>query len=166
MKKFCLFFVFALCNMSVFAQSWVDDLDFNRPKHACYINDIFVKDFIGFDMGKNSDVTNISKKSLEKPIIINGIEYYGKTVVTCKKKINFITLEGVQKRNYPDITGRVIFMIDNFFIMNDVNSYKLDEDYISKCELLSSNDFDVLKNQPVFSIIRIFTKRNQSSRLR
>ena len=59
MKKLNLFIVFALCNMSVFAQSWVDDLDFNRPKHACYINDIFVKDFIGFDMGENSGVTDI-----------------------------------------------------------------------------------------------------------
>lgn len=57
-------------------------------------------------------------------------------------------------------------MIDQYFIMNDVNSYKLDEDYISKCELLSSKDFDVFKNQSVFSIIRIFTKRDQSSRLR
>lgn len=166
MKRFYLFIVFALCNMLVFAQSWVDDLDFNCPKHACYINDIFVKDFIGFDIGKNSGFTNISKKSLEKPLIINGIEYHGITVATCEKKINFITLEEVQKRYYPVITGHVIFMIDHYFIMNDVNSYKLDEDYISKCELLSSKDFDVFKNQSIFSIIRILTKRDQSSRLR
>lgn len=83
--------------MLVFAQSWVDDLDFNCSKHACYINDIFVKDFIGFNIWKNSGFTNISKKSLEKPLIINGIEYHGITVATCEKKINFITLEEVQK---------------------------------------------------------------------
>lgn len=166
MKVLYLFIIFALCSISTIAQSWVDDFDFNRPKNACYINNVFVKDFIGFDMGKNSSVSYLSKKSLEKPIIINGIEYYGKTVATCEKKINYITLSEIQQKKYPDVTGTVIFMIDNYFIMTDIDSYKLDEDFISKCELLPSKCFDVFKNQSVFSIIRVFTKQDQSSRLR
>ena len=166
MKTFRFIVILALCNLSVFAQSWVDDFDFNCPKNACYINDVFVKDFIGFDMGRNSGINYLSKKTLEKPITINGIEYYGKTVATCEKNIKFTTLEEVKRKYYPDVSGTVIFMIDNYFIMNDVNSYKLDEDYISKCELLPSNSFDVFKNQSVFSIIRVFTKRDQSARLR
>ena len=166
MKNIIIFTLFSLCSILSFSQSWVDDIDFNRPKNACYINDVFVKNFIGFDTGRNSGFTNLSKKSLEEPIKVNGIEYGGITVASCEKEIHFTTFKDIQKTNYPDITGPVIFMIDNYFIMNDIDSYKLDADYIAKCELLSSSNFDDFKDKKTFSIIRVFTKRDQSSRLR
>lgn len=83
-----------------------------------------------------------------------------------KKNINFTTLQEIQKNKYPDVTGVIIFMIDSYFIMTDVQSYKLDANYIAKCELLHSKDFDAFKDQPEFSIIRVFTNRDRSSRLR
>ena len=156
----------ALCHTWSFAQSWVDDIEFNRPKSACYINDVFIKDFIGFDLGRNSGFSSMKKESLDNPIIVNGVTYYGKTSATCDKTIFYTTLQEIQKSRYPDVTGVVLFMIDSYFIMTDAQSYKLDENYIAKCELLHSKDFDAFKDQPAFSIIRVITKRDMSSRLR
>ena len=152
----------ALCHTMSFAQGWVDDIWFNKPKSAVFINDVFVKDYIGFNAGKDSGVTDIKKGvPLDKPLVINGVTYYGKTNITCEKKINYTTLQEIQKSRYPDVTGPVMFMIESYFIMTDAQSYKLDADYISKCVLLHSTDFDAFKDQPPFYIIRVFTKRER-----
>ena len=140
----------------------MDDIWFNKPKSAVFINDVFVKDYIGFNAGKDSGVTDIKKGvPLDKPLVINGVTYYGKTIITCEKKINYTTLQEIQKSRYPDVTGPVMFMIESYFIMTDAQSYKLDADYISKCVLLHSTDFDAFKDQPPFYIIRVFTKRER-----
>lgn len=162
MRKIISIVLLALCHTWSFAQGWVDDIGFNKPKSAVFINDVFVKDYIGFNAGKDSGVTDIKKGvPLDKPLVINGVTYYGKTNITCEKKINYTTLQEIQKSRYPDVTGPVMFMIESYFIMTDAQSYKLDADYISKCVLLHSTDFDAFKDQPPFYIIRVFTKRER-----
>ena len=162
MRTIISIILLALCHTMSFAQGWVDDIWFNKPKSAVFINDVFVKDFIGFNVGKDSGVTDIKKGvPLDKPLVINGVTYYGKTIITCEKKINYTTLQEIQKSRYPDVTGPVMFMIESYFIMTDAQSYKLDADYISKCVLLHSTDFDAFKDQPPFYIIRVFTKRER-----
>ena len=162
MRKIISIILLALCHTMSFAQGWVDDIWFNKPKSAVFINDVFVKDYIGFNAGKDSGVTDIKKGvPLDKPLVINGVTYYGKTIITCEKKINYTTLQEIQKSRYPDVTGPVMFMIESYFIMTDAQSYKLDADYISKCVLLHSTDFDAFKDQPPFYIIRVFTKRER-----
>ena len=162
MRKIIFIILLALCHTMSFAQGWVDDIWFNKPKSAVFINDVFVKDYIGFNAGKDSGVTDIKKGvPLDKPLVINGVTYYGKTIITCEKKINYTTLQEIQKSRYPDVTGPVMFMIESYFIMTDAQSYKLDADYISKCVLLHSTDFDAFKDQPPFYIIRVFTKRER-----
>ena len=162
MRTIISIILLALCHTWSFAQGWVDDIWFNKPKSAVFINDVFVKDYIGFNAGKDSGVTDIKKGvPLDKPLVINGITYYGKTIITCEKKINYTTLQEIQKSRYPDVTGPVMFMIESYFIMTDAQSYKLDADYISKCVLLHSTDFDAFKDQPPFYIIRVFTKRER-----
>ena len=159
MRTIISIILLALCHTMSFAQGWVDDIWFNKPKSAVFINDVFVKDYIGFNAGKDSGVTDIKKGvPLDKPLVINGVTYYGKTIITCEKKINYTTLQEIQKSRYPDVTGPVMFMIESYFIMTDAQSYKLDADYISKCVLLHSTDFDAFKDQPPFYIIRVFTK--------
>ena len=103
---------------------------------------------------------------LDKPLVINGVTYYYKTIITCEKNINYTTLQEIQKNKYPDVTGRVMFMIESFFIMTDAQSYKLDADYIARTELLNSKDFDAFKDYPPFSIIRVLTKRDRTVRVR
>ena len=162
MRTIISIILLALCHTMSFAQGWVDDIWFNKPKSAVFINDVFVKDYIGFNAGKDSGVTDIKKGvPLDKPLVINGVTYYGKTNITCEKKINYTTLQEIQKSRYPDVTGPVMFMIESYFIMTDAQSYKLDADYISKCVLLYSTDFDAFKDQPPFYIIRVFTKRER-----
>ena len=162
MRTIISIILLALCHTWSFAQGWVDDIWFNKPKSAVFINDVFVKDYIGFNAGKDSGVTDIKKGvPLDKPLVINGVTYYGKTIITCEKKINYTTLQEIQKSRYPDVTGPVMFMIESYFIMTDAQSYKLDADYISKCVLLHSTDFDAFKDQPPFYIIRVFTKRER-----
>ena len=162
MRTIISIILLALCHTMSFAQGWVDDIGFNKPKSAVFINDVFVKDYIGFNAGKDSGVTDIKKGvPLDKPLVINGVTYYGKTIITCEKKINYTTLQEIQKSRYPDVTGPVMFMIESYFIMTDAQSYKLDADYISKCVLLHSTDFDAFKDQPPFYIIRVFTKRER-----
>lgn len=162
MRKIISIILLALCHTWSFAQGWVDDIWFNKPKSAVFINDVFVKDYIGFNAGKDSGVTDIKKGvPLDKPLVINGVTYYGKTNITCEKKINYTTLQEIQKSRYPDVTRPVMFMIESYFIMTDAQSYKLDADYISKCVLLHSTDFDAFKDQPPFYIIRVFTKRER-----
>ena len=162
MRTIISIILLALCHTMSFAQGWVDDIWFNKPKSAVFINDVFVKDYISFNAGKDSGVTDIKKGvPLDKPLVINGVTYYGKTNITCKKKINYTTLQEIQKSRYPDVTGPVMFMIESYFIMTDAQSYKLDADYISKCVLLHSTDFDAFKDQPPFYIIRVFTKRER-----
>ena len=162
MRTIISIILLALCHTMSFAQGWVDDIWFNKPKSAVFINDVFVKDYIGFNAGKDSGVTDIKKGvPLDKPLVINGVTYYGKTNITCEKKINYTTLQEIQKSRYPDVTGPVMFMIESYFIMTDAQSYKLDADYISKCVLLHSTDFDAFKDQPTFYIIRVFTKRER-----
>ena len=162
MRTIISIILLALCHTMSFAQGWVDDIWFNKPKSADFINDVFVKDYIGFNAGKDSGVTDIKKGvPLDKPLVINGVTYYGKTIITCEKKINYTTLQEIQKSRYPDVTGPVMFMIESYFIMTDAQSYKLDADYISKCVLLHSTDFDAFKDQPPFYIIRVFTKRER-----
>ena len=167
MRKIISIILLALCHTMSFAQGWVDDIWFNKPKSAVFINDVFVKDYIGFNAGKDSGVTDIKKGvPLDKPLVINGVTYYGKTNITCEKKINYTTLQEIQKSRYPDVTGPVMFMIESYFIMTDAQSYKLDADYIARTELLNSKDFDAFKDYPSFSIIRVLTKRDRTVRVR
>ena len=167
MRTIISIILLALCHTMSFAQGWVDDIWFNKPKSAVFINDVFVKDYIGFNAGKDSGVTDIKKGvPLDKPLVINGVTYYYKTIITCEKNINYTTLQEIQKNRYPDVTGRVMFMIESFFIMTDAQSYKLDADYIARTELLNSKDFDAFKDYPPFSIIRVLTKRDRTVRVR
>ena len=167
MRTIISIILLALCHTMSFAQGWVDDIWFNKPKSAVFINDVFVKDYIGFNAGKDSGVTDIKKGvPLDKPLVINGVTYYGKTNITCEKKINYTTLQEIQKSRYPDVTGPVMFMIESYFIMTDAQSYKLDADYIARTELLNSKDFDAFKDYPPFSIIRVLTKRDRTVRVR
>ena len=114
MRTIISIILLALCHTMSFAQGWVDDIWFNKPKSAVFINDVFVKDYIGFNAGKDSGVTDIKKGvPLDKPLVINGVTYYGKTNITCEKKINYTTLQEIQKSRYPDVTGPVMFMIES-----------------------------------------------------
>ena len=43
MRTIISIILLALCHTMSFAQGWVDDIWFNKPKSAVFINDVFVK---------------------------------------------------------------------------------------------------------------------------
>ena len=68
------------------------------------------------------------------------------------------TLEQVRKRFCPEVKGRVIYMINKFFIMEHEDLYRVTPGYIYKVEKVKSTDIKVLSDLPEFTVIRIFTK--------
>lgn len=165
-KRLFLLLVWVCVGFPVMAQDVNDelgrqtDLEFNHSNMACFVNNTFIKSMIGFKLGSTEEygVTDISIQNCNPPLVINGVTYNGKTIITCTNEPEFVTLEDIRKQYCPEVTGPVIYMINKFFITNDVESYKIDKDFIQKCEVLPSSEFELFKNQPPFTFIRIFTK--------
>lgn len=166
MKKILTIAVSLSCTLGFAQVKRLTDSEFNHPKVACYVNGTFVKSFIGFDTSSPSACNKINTEYFEKPIIINNNEYQKKVFIKFDKKITFVTLDDICKQYCPEVKEPIVFMIDWYFITNDVKSYKLDKDYIEKCETISSLDFDVFKQQSPFSIVRIFTKDKEYGTVR
>lgn len=166
MKKI-FFLLFACCmDIPVMAQDANDeegrytDLQFNHGYYAWFVNDTFIKSSIGINLEDKSliNIANISKQACAEPLIINGVTYYGKFVITCPNEPEFVTLEDIRKQYCPEVEGPVIYMINKFFITHDAESYKIDKDFVKRCEVLPSSEFELFKNQPPFTFIRVFTK--------
>lgn len=150
------------CCTMLHSQKYLSDADFNYSPHAAYINDVFVKSFAGFNLKPEAGLKyDIKKISLPEPVVINGVTYKGKTILETDKPIEFVSLDDIGKQYFPEISGKVVYMINEYFVTKDAKSYKLDKDFVDRCEILQSSDFDVFgDNNTPFSIIRIYTKDN------
>lgn len=133
------------------------DMEFNQSKEAVFVNGVFIKNLIGFDID-GSEVTYVKKEECESPLTINGVSYERTCSIICPKTPNFVTLADIRKAYCPNVKGKVVFMINKFFVTRDEESYKLDKDYILKCELLPSSELSTLNCSEPFTIIRVFTK--------
>lgn len=81
-----------------------------NSKAACYINDIFVKSFVGINPLVEADTkVEINKIDLSTPITINGVEYQTKFVLNTDKKFNLVSLDEIRQQYYPNVTGKVIY---------------------------------------------------------
>lgn len=160
MKRIFVFLSLLLVSNFIYSQKYLSDKDFNLSPSAVYINDTFVKSLIGFNIKPEAGFYDISKIDLPTPLIINGVTYNGKILVKTDKPINFTSLEDIRNQYFPKVKGNIVYMINQFFITKDAKSYKLDKDFIDRCELIPSSDFEALNNEEDFSIIRIFTKNN------
>ena len=102
--------------------------------------------------------------ALNKSYKIRGHRISGFTNFTSDKKIKLITLDDVRKIYCPDVEGNVLFMINKFFITQNIDLYKLDKDFIYKVEKLSSEDLCPIKDniKEDFTIIRIFTRTHHN----
>ena len=162
MKHLLLMSVASQCTLAYGQKRWMTDKEFNHPKVAFYVNDTFVKSHIGFDL-KVCPGGYVTKENLEQPLVINGIEYIGKITLKCEKAPELVTLDDIRKLYCPEVEMPVIYMINEYFITNDAASYKLAKEYIDKCEVLHGADFEVFKEDPAFSIIRVFTKTDDKT---
>jgi hypothetical protein len=167
-------------------QDFNPDGNIGMFNHAAMLNNMFVKGKVCFNLDSISNINFLTCPFVVKgmknqqdtivvtqsetdsiivtqdprkhPVIINGVEYTRFFNVSVDKEITFVTLGEIKELYFPDVKEPYIFMVDKFFLTDDLQSYKFDKDFILKTELIESSEFEVLKNCPPFSILRIFTK--------
>ncbi len=163
MKKALTILSAIFCYATTYAQvEEYSDTEFNNSKTACYVNGTFVKSPIGINTDKNAEGVKDAyiKKGLP-PFTVNGITYINRVDVTYEGTPELLSLADVCKLYCPNVKGTVVYMIDNYFITQDVNSYKLDKNFIDRCEELKSSDIEALNGQNDFTVIRVFTQRHK-----
>jgi hypothetical protein len=122
---------------------------------AYFIDSVRFKERPVFDPN-NIDNIFISKE-YDK---VSGV--HGKIYIKTKspKNLHFITLKQVGKNN--GIRSKsLVFMIDNEFI-KDENSVIIDSSYVLKCVAVKSTDFNSLKNEATFTILKIVTRSKEN----
>ena len=102
---------------------------------------------------------------IKKNTTINGVLYYGQIYITSKnpKKYDFISLEQV-KSEFTNIKGiDVIYMINGALIKNNIETLKLDRNYILSVEVTNSDAFYNLRKSDIqFDIINILGKTKEN----
>jgi len=101
---------------------------------AMFLDSVFVaNNTIEYMEPNEIESINVIKKNTT----INGVLYYGQIYITSKnpKKYDFISLEQV-KSEFTKIKGiDVIFMINGALIKNNIETLKLDRNYILSVEV-------------------------------
>jgi hypothetical protein len=172
----------------------ISNREFNHSWNAIMLNNVFVKSIVCVNLDSISDflwikwpfvvkgvknqqgtivVTQnladsiiVTQDTREHPVIINGVEYARFFNATVDKEITFVTLDEIKEMYFPDVKGPYIFMVNKYFLTNDLQSYRFDKDFIFHTELIESSEFEYLQSNPPFSILRIFTKTRKNLSLK
>ena len=102
---------------------------------------------------------------IKKDTTINGVMYRGQIYITSKisKKYDFISLEQIKSEFTKIKSNDVIFMINGTFIKDDIETFKLDRNYILKIEVTNSQAFyNLRKSDTKFDIINILGKTKEN----
>lgn len=157
--------------------------DFNKSTIGVLVDGVFVKSLIGVNMDslrtfnivsdgpltikgiktENDSIVVTQKDFHKNPVRINGVDYTRFACTSFGKKVELFSLDDIRKTYFPQMGNTpCMYMVNKFFLMNDLSSYKFDKDFILKVELLKSTDFEEFKHAPLFHIIRIFTKTREN----
>lgn len=157
--------------------------DFNKSTIGALVDGVFVKSLIGVNMDslrtfnvvsdgpltikgiktENDSIVVTQKDFHKNPVRINGVDYTRFACTSFGKKVELLSLDDIRKTYFPQMGNTpCMYMVNKFFLMNDLSSYKFDKDFILKVELLKSTDFEEFKHAPLFHIIRIFTKTREN----
>lgn len=102
---------------------------------------------------------------IKKDTTINGFTYRGQINITSKnpKKYDFISLEQI-KSEFTKIKSKdVIYMLNGSFIKDNIETFKLDRNYILKVEVTNSEAFyNLRKSDTKFDIINILGKTKEN----
>jgi len=102
---------------------------------------------------------------IKKDTTINGVRYPSQIYITSKvtKKYNFISLKQIKSEFTKIKSNDVIFMINGTFIKDDIETFKLDRNYILKVEVTNSEAFyNFRKSNTKFDIINILGKTKEN----
>ena len=132
-----------------------------------FLNELSTEDFnkstIKGIKTENDSIVVTQKDFHKNPVRINGVDYTRFACTSFGKKVELLSLDDIRKTYFPQMGNTpCMYMVNKFFLMNDLSSYKFDKDFILKVELLKSTDFEEFKHAPLFHIIRIFTKTREN----
>ena len=114
-------------------------------------------------IGYNNDSLLINRYVEHPDTVFDGVPFKFNIILNRKsykngKKIDWMTLEDIKKKYFPEAKERCIYTVNKFIIPNREKLYKFDPEFIYRVEMTESTDIETLKDLPEFSIIRIFTK--------
>lgn len=102
---------------------------------------------------------------IKKNTIINGVLYHGQIYITSKnpKKYDFMSLDQI-KSEFTKIKSKdVIYMVNGVLIKNNIETLKLDRNYILSVEVTNSDAFYNLRKSNIqFDIINILGKTKEN----
>jgi hypothetical protein len=102
---------------------------------------------------------------IKKDTIINGILYRGQINITSKnpKKYDFISLEQIKSEFTKIKSNDVIYMVNGAFIKDNIDTFKLDRNYILEVQVTNSEVFyNLRKSDTKFDIINILGKTKEN----
>lgn len=102
---------------------------------------------------------------IKKDTTINGVLYHGQLYITSKnpKKYDFISLEQIKSEFTKIKSNDVIYMVNRAFITDNIETFKLDRNYILEVEVTNSEEFyNLRKSDTKFDIINILGKTKEN----
>ncbi len=167
--KIIIFFTFAWFTLIGFAQTEEDII--NSSSKAVSINSQFVKSFIGLNLDslnslpKGSFHIEISEASNDDIIEFNGVQYKTHVNIICDKYnpklVSLNDIKNIYRHEYL-YDEYCLFIINDILITKDLNSFKIDEEYIHSIDLIKYREIETFDGENLdLSIIRIYTKTKQ-----
>jgi len=108
--------------------------------------------------------STISKIDIKRDsIIIDGKPYHSRVYITLKEGTGvYYTLDELKKRFVKEnLSQPILYMINNEFIKEEIQSYKIQKDYILKVNCIQSKEIEGFDNTN-FTIVQILTKTNEN----
>ncbi|MFV8355689.1 hypothetical protein ACNQGB_05850 [Flavobacterium sp. XS1P32] len=102
---------------------------------------------------------------IKKDTIINAVLFHGQLYITSKnpKKYDFLTLEKIKTEFTKIKSNDVIYMVNGAFIKDNIDTFKLDRNYILKVEVTNSEEFyNIRESTAKFDIINILGKTKEN----
>ena len=102
---------------------------------------------------------------VKKDTTVNGVLYRGQINITSKnpKKYDFISLEQIKSEFTKIKSNDVIYLVNGTFIKDNIDSFKLDRNYILEVEVTNSESFyNLRKSDTKFDIINILGKTKEN----
>ena len=135
----------------------------NKTKEPAVFIDLTLvaRNAVGYIDQNELESVNVIKKDTT----INGAVYYGQLYIISKnpKKYNFITLEQIKSEFTKIKSNDVIYMVNGSLIKDNIETFKLDRNYILKVEVTNSEAFyNFRKSDTKFDIINILGKTKEN----
>ena len=102
---------------------------------------------------------------IKKDTIINGVLFRGQINITSKnpRKYDFISLEQIKSKFTKIKSNDAIYMVNRAFITDNIETFKLDRNYILKVEVTNSEEFyNLRESNAKFDIINILGKTKEN----